>query len=689
MNHEEGRYRVLLVGIEDNTEEKRETFCKSISEIYGIPFLLLKKVVDHCPTVLKKNLSLKKAEVLAKTLRSFGALVSVEEKRDSSAVSLEFQGTTPHRIALESSYLGRTEGGAWNVMGRATNISEESLTDMWVLIQVFDDYEELLAFEEIPIPINPLPPGEASPFKVIFEGDLPIKRVSLAFKNSSGLPIPAVDRRTRREWVEVKLVLKDEDESLSPSSFVPVEGKGEISSMDGTKPPEGIFRPLEAQSLSVPVEDDKESNEKVVKQDFDVPLEMVLDASPRNLNSPSGAPGESQIQMEKKEETVSEQGSPETVTLPGSEKHVDLSAPQPVGRGLPSTRDSGELSRAAQAEGLEVHPEPHLLAPPLKTGLPKAERVNLPDLEFHPSQHESIFPETRFDVSIFDEVTKLLQDISESNLKRVKEESPSFPWIEDFRNSIETYYQKPGDLFFSWFEGQRKEKRFAHPLHSLLTILVHARFNQKNQSERALENTEKVFELILRPNLLLEEIPVLDGTPFFTGENWRELFHRAISRLHQVAKDIIEKKKWGAVELERLIQIIPHMSDKNSRMAIRWIHELIPEATEIDFSNTTVSVGEGLYRVASRLGIVDPNFDFCQGKDSIGYLKIQAFARTAYPQCPMKIEDPMIWTGTTTEEGGGGYCLPAQPRCEGCLFETFCPKLYIDFDPSKKGLRGG
>jgi hypothetical protein len=131
------------------------------------------------------------------------------------------------------------------------------------------------------------------------------------------------------------------------------------------------------------------------------------------------------------------------------------------------------------------------------------------------------------------------------------------------------------------------------------------------------------------------------------------------------------------------------MSDKNSRTAIRWIHELIPEATEIDFSNTTVSVGEGLYRVASRLGIVDPNFDSCQGKDSIGYLKIQAFARTAYPQYPIKIEDPMIWTGTTTEEGRGGYCLPAQPRCEGCLFETFCPKLCIDFDPSKKGLRGG
>jgi hypothetical protein len=712
IDQEEGRYRVLLVGIEGNTEEKRETFCKSISEIYGIPFLLLKKVVDHCPTVLKKNLSLKRAEVLARTLRSFGALVSVEEKRDSSAVFLEFQGTTPHRVALESSYFRRTEGGAWNVMGRASNLSGESLTDTWVLVQAFDDYGELLAFEEIPIPINPLPPGETSPFKVIFEGDLPIRRVSLAFKNSSGLPLSAVDRRTKREWVEVRLLLKDEDGSLSPSSFVAVDGEAETSSMDITEVPEGIFRPLEAKSLPVPVGEEKESDETAVRQDFDVPPElmtcghaapeMVPDPLQRDLNSPLEGPGQSIIQMEKNEEIVSRQESPQTVTLSGSEKHSTPMTSQPNGQDLPSTRDSGEpfdrlkalsstegLSRAAHPEGSEVNPEPGVLSLPLNTGLRPAERVNLPDLEFHPPQRESMFPETRFDVSIFEEVTKLLEEISESNLKREKEKPPSFPWMEDFRNSIETYYQKRGNLFFSWFEGQREGGRFANPLHALLTILVHARFNQKNQSETALENTKKVVELILRPNLLLEEIPVLEGTPFFSGENWRDLFHRAIPKLQHVAKEIIEKQRWGAVELERLIQIIPHMSDKNSRMAMRWIHELIPETTEIDFSNTAVSVGESLYRVTSRLGVVDPNLHFCQGKDSIGHLKIQTFARTAYPQYPIKIEDPMIWTGTTPEEGGGGYCLPAQPRCEGCLFETFCPKLYIGFDPSKKGLGGG
>jgi hypothetical protein len=153
-----------------------------------------------------------------------------------------------------------------------------------------------------------------------------------------------------------------------------------------------------------------------------------------------------------------------------------------------------------------------------------------------------------------------------------------------------------------------------------------------------------------------------------------------------VANQLIEKKQWNAPDLERLIQIIPHMGDRNSRLAIRWIHELIPEEVDIDASTIPISIGESLYRVGARLGVVDPHFDTVQGKNSIGDLKIQAFARMAFPQFPWKIEEPMTWLGIGTEDGGAGYCLPTQPQCEGCLFETFCPKLYSDFNPSEKGM---
>ena len=128
------------------------------------------------------------------------------------------------------------------------------------------------------------------------------------------------------------------------------------------------------------------------------------------------------------------------------------------------------------------------------------------------------------------------------------------------------------------------------------------------------------------------------------------------------------------------------MSDKNSRMSVRWVHELIPDVVKVDFSNTPINVGESIYRVASRLGVVDPHFDFYQGKDSMGDLKIQSFARIAYPQYPIKIEEPMAWVGGKEEEEGN--CFPVQPRCRGCLFETFCPKLYYHLNPSGKGMRG-
>ena len=138
-------------------------------------------------------------------------MVSVEEQRDSTAIFLEFEESRTTWGGIGVSLLsGRTESGAWNVIGRVKNVSEESLNGTWVLIQLFDDLEEFLAFEEVPIPINPLPPGEASPFKVAFEGDLPIKRVSIAFKNSSGHPLSAADRRKKKDWVRVEI--GDEDE---------------------------------------------------------------------------------------------------------------------------------------------------------------------------------------------------------------------------------------------------------------------------------------------------------------------------------------------------------------------------------------------------------------------------------------------------------------------------------------------
>lgn len=623
---EEETYRVVLVGIEETSQEKKELFCRKISENYSISFHLLTKIVDHCPIILKKNLLLDKAETLAKTLRSFGAIVSVEEKTEFEAFFLEFNERVPHQIALESCALRKVPSGAWIVIGRARNISSEGLNDTWALIQIFNDLGELVTFEEAPIPINPIPPGEVFPFKVIFEGYLSIKRVSIAFKNASGGPIPAADGRRNKEWENV--AINDEKEEGSPSPD-PEQSPEEIFVRDlpdnGNKETESSemeFLPsVEEQSNMVTGKDEEQisgelfamgSGEVAVEESKDI----VLEKDREEDEFPKEGSG-----MLLQEERLNENGKEEDI----SQGSVGL---------LDHRRDPLE----------ETHLDPHLC-------------------EESPQPVKETFPESV-----------------------VVKEKEIFPWIKDFRIAIEAYYQNHGDTFTRWFRVFQSEGGFADSLHPLLTILVHARFSQGILFEKTLVNTQRVIGLIAQTNLRLEEIPSLEGTPFFSGENWRDLFHKAFPKIQQVANNILKKEEWNAIDLEHFIGVIPHMSDRNSRMSVRWIHELIPDVVRIDFSNARINVGENLYRVASRLGVVDPHFDFFQGKDSMGDLKIQSFARMAYQQYAVKIEEPMAWVGGREEDGGN--CFPIHPNCQRCLFESFCPKLYFHLNPSGKGMRG-
>jgi hypothetical protein len=331
--------------------------------------------------------------------------------------------------------------------------------------------------------------------------------------------------------------------------------------------------------------------------------------------------------------------------------------------------------------------EHELPQPPLKSrGEEKAgaeTEAPLLELESHLDYNKDVLSESPLEVPRFEGEPQSSEEIPSLGEEAIKEGLPLFAWLESFRNAIEHYYQKSRDIFSVWFEERQKEDGFADSFHSLLTILVHARFDQTNRSEKALENTQMVFRLIVQPNLALLEIPPLEGMRLFSGEDWRELFYRAIPKLREVANDIFKQKRWRALELERLLQVIPHMSVKNSRRAVRWMKGLIPDVIDIDFSNTAVSIGESLYRVASRLGVVDPYFDYYQGKNSAADIKIQSFAKESFPHDPIKIEEPMTWVGREEE----GHCFQTQPECEGCLFETFCPKLYFSFNPSEKGMK--
>jgi len=673
---EEGRYRVLLIGVGENSEEEKNYFCHNLSKNYSIPLPLLKKIVDRCPIILKKNLSLKKAGILAKTLKSFGATVSVEERRNFPPISLEFQELVPHQLALESSYLQKALKGTWSIIGRIKNISDEMLSDTWALIQLFDVFEEFINFEETPLTINPLPPGEVSPFKVVFEGNVSVKRISIAFKNASGQPIPAVDKRKKREWIEVNI--DDEDEYFFSSQGISPEIDQRSGIIELTEPLEekGMERERKFSIETIPA----------LVEELDIPLG----------EGKRGGQGE-----------IGEEAPEASFSLTLDEDFSERIFESPI-KDLKIFENFQEGNEYHEREELKNPLEIEVFQAPLFPVSEEVEEIVTKDKglgNLEPSATDGeVTTESTFDTSVFEKATPLLEVASgkpeevegegekkvgaEGTVEEVRKEGesyPPFPWIEYFKDTVEAFYQKPRDIFSMWFEECRRGGEFINSLHALLTILVHSRFDQTNQSIKALENTQRVYRIIVQGNLSLEEIQPLEGTTFISGEIWRDLFHRALPKVQQIGNALLEKSEWNAFDLERMIQVIPHMGHQNSRSAIRLIHELIPDIMEVDFSNTPVTVEESLYRVASRLGIVDPHFDYFRGKNSMGDIKIQSFAKTVFPKNPTKIEEPMVWMGM--EEERGGHCFPAQPRCEGCLFEAFCPRLHFHFNPSEKGIR--
>jgi hypothetical protein len=627
VHHEDGRYRVLLKGVEDDTPEKRETFCRHISEKYHVSFSLLENILDRCPIILKKNLTLRKAETLARTLKQYGGLISVEEKRHTPPLLLEFQETVPRLLALESSRFWKTEGGTWTVTGRVKNICDTLLNDVWVLIQFFENPETLLTFEEAPIALNPLPPGEGSPFRVLFEGGGVVRQISIAFKNSAGAPLSTEDRRKKREWADVEVEVEADGEHVSTS----------ISPLSEAGP----------QTLDI-----MESTEELSRE----PGLLIQEGSLQNgeAEPPSPVLHPHKMAEPRQEKTLEE---PFVLALEGP-------------RSFAETKLTGEI-----------------VAPPSVTVPAALEEINaeikgVSTEKDRPPDHASEpLPGGRLDISVLQEATHLLHEIDQKTEQK-EADPPSFPWMEQFRDAITRDALEVRDPFSAWFQSNKNKGGFESGLHSLVTLLAHARFDQVGEGAKGLENTRRVSQLIMRSNLSLDEIPSLEATQYFSAESWRNLFYKAIPRLQNIGRDITARETWDATELERLIQVIPHMSGQTSRRAVRWMGKLTLDVLTIDFSNTPVIIGESLYRVAARLGVVAPLFDTYQDVKSMGYTKIQSFAKTAFPQDPAKMEDPMTTLGMNGNMEG--HCYPIQPHCEGCLFEGFCPKLHISAPPAEK-----
>ena len=262
-------------------------------------------------------------------------------------------------------------------------------------------------------------------------------------------------------------------------------------------------------------------------------------------------------------------------------------------------------------------------------------------------------------------------------------------WLDRFRNIILRYNKKRiSDPFMAWFREQNQKGVLASNFERILIILVDARFDQQTTAEKALENTKRVFKAgVLKKQPKRNEIPLLIPRRRMTAERWTDLFHAAVPKLYRLVMRIGEKREWSAEELLGLMRSasykVPYLGIKTSRLAVRWLHELVSDL-KIGMSDFKVPIDVLVYRVASRLGLIDPQVDKYYGEGSPADLKIQSFAKMLFPDNPWFLDEPLWSTGRQPSEGG--HCFPTFPDHKGCIFEGICPKKYVDFDPSKIGM---
>ena len=261
-------------------------------------------------------------------------------------------------------------------------------------------------------------------------------------------------------------------------------------------------------------------------------------------------------------------------------------------------------------------------------------------------------------------------------------------WILRFRNIITAYTEnRAPDPFMMWIRQKNSEGFFADDSERILAILIDARFDQRTKAENALENTIAVVKKgVLKRLVAREEMPLLIPRENMTAENWTDLFYSSLPKLHELARRIVAQQNWDAEELLDLMMHefkVPYLGVKTSRLAVRWLHELVINL-RIGMTTYRIPVDALVYRVACRLGIIDPNIDKYFGENSPADMKIQSFVKQVFPDKPWLLDEPLWSTGRRVFNGG--HCFPQQPDHNGCLFESICPKRFIDIDPTQLGM---
>jgi len=221
-----------------------------------------------------------------------------------------------------------------------------------------------------------------------------------------------------------------------------------------------------------------------------------------------------------------------------------------------------------------------------------------------------------------------------------------------------------------WFRRKDSEGFFVDDFERVLIILIDARFDQRTTADKALQNTITVVKLgALKRAIARGEMPLLISKQNMTPESWTDLFCSSLQRLHELARQIVEKGEWDSEELLDFMLYdfkVPYLGVKTSRLAVRWLHELVPNL-RIDMTTYKIPIDSLVYRVSCRLGIVDPSIDKYFGEGSPADIRIQSFVRRISPEKPYILDEP-LWS-TSRQPSEGGHCYPITPQCQGCIFD--------------------
>jgi hypothetical protein len=227
-----------------------------------------------------------------------------------------------------------------------------------------------------------------------------------------------------------------------------------------------------------------------------------------------------------------------------------------------------------------------------------------------------------------------------------------------------------------WFSQREKAGVFANDFEKILSTLIAARFDQYTTAETAFKNTQTVIGCgALKRTVSRKNIPLLIPKQQKTAEDWTQLFCDALPKMHALAKKIVQKKEWKADDLLSTFSDkewrVPYLADKTSRLAVRWLHEQVPAIT-IDMRTYKIPIDKLVYRVSSRLGIIDPHNDPYFGNDSPADVKIQSFVKTVFPESPWMMDEPLWSVGRISSKGG--HCYPSNTNCWNCCLKSYVPR---------------